>query len=85
MHYRCAIVEDTPAEEPESNSISTFGNTHWISLAFPQLRLAVFRTENASAHRFIHCHVVVYSHVTLPEIISVILSSTAARTHYTDP
>lgn len=88
MRTRYAIIDDVPAEESETSTISTFGNTHWLRNALPQLRIALFRRAKPratpGAETIIPCHAVVYEPVTLSEIISVTVSTTAARMHFAD-
>lgn len=86
---RYAIIEGTPSEEDERNTISTFDKTHLLQSAFPHLRLAVFRPEKPYTYaeggwQCQPCHVMVYGSVSFKTLASVFVSSSVARRLYSD-
>jgi hypothetical protein len=66
--------------------MSTFGNTSFLLSIFSKLRLAIFRCEttlnNDQSGRYRSCHAVVYEDVSFTTSVPIMLSSVAARKHY---
>jgi hypothetical protein len=84
---RYVIIENALSEDDEGNTISTFGNTHVMSAAFPRIRLAILHRKQAFQNYLYHfrpCHAIVHDRISFSTFVSVFLSSTIARHHYCD-
>lgn len=86
-HHRYLIVEDIPVQRESSEEMSEpLGDTTRFPSLFPALRLALLEFDHVMGpyYPFIGCHVILFQPIRQSTLVSIMLSTTAARHHYFD-